>query len=104
MAFIFSHSFLNAEHNGTLKILFITCISSTWLIDMDARIVKVKKGVNLVIGSYRFKKDRKYGEKQHWLCVGVVKGCKARMHTVDEGDDLTIVDQVNHNHIPDEEK
>ena len=71
---------------------------------MDAGIVKVKKGVNLVIGSYRLKKDRKYGEKQHWRCVDGVKGCKARMHTVGEGDDLTIVDEVDHNHIPDEEK
>ena len=71
---------------------------------MDAHIGKVKKGVNLVIGSYRFQKDRKYGEKQHWRCVDGVKGCKARMHTVGEGDDLTMIHQVDHNHIPDEEK
>ena len=65
---------------------------------MYARIVNVKKGVNLVIVSYRLKIYRKYGVKQRWCCVDVVKGC-IRMHTVGEGDDLTIVHQVDHNQI-----
>ena len=29
------------------------------------QIVKVKRGVNLVLGNYRYKKDGKYSAKQH---------------------------------------
>ena len=39
---------------------------------MDPKIVKVKRGVNLIIGDYRYKKDGKHGGKQHWRCVVIL--------------------------------
>ena len=42
------------------------------------QIVKFKRGVNLILGQYRYKKDGKYKEKQHWRCTIVGQGCRGR--------------------------
>ena len=62
------------------------------------KIVKFKRGVNLIVGLYRFKKDGKYKEKQHWRCTIVGQGCRGRVHTVGEGDELQVVHRTEHNH------
>ena len=42
-------------------------------------------------------------EKQHWRCTIVGQGCRGRVHTVGEGDELQVVHRTEHNHMPDEE-
>ena len=66
------------------------------------QIVKFKRGVNLILGQYRYKKDGKYKEKQHWRCTIVGQGCRGRLHTTGDGENLEVVHQVEHNHMPDE--
>ena len=68
--------------------------------------MKVKRGVNLIIGDYRYKKDGKHGGKQHWRCVVTGQGCKGRLHTniFEEGEEISILHQVAHNHMADKEK
>ena len=72
---------------------------------MDPKIVKVKRGVNLIFGNYRYmyKKDGKHGRKQHWRCVVTVQG---PLHTniFKEGEEISILHQVGHNHMADKEK
>ena len=53
-------------------------------------------------GQYRYKKDGKYKEKQHWRCTIVGQGCRGRLHTTGDGENLEVVHQVEHNHMPDE--
>ena len=65
------------------------------------QIVKFKRGVNLILGQYRYKKDGKYKEKQHWRCTIVGQGCRGRLHTTGDGENLEVVHQVEHNHMPD---
>ena len=65
-------------------------------------IVRKGRGVNLVYKRYCHKKDKARGDKQHWRCVQT--GCRGRVHTTGEGDNLAAVHFVDHNHIPDEEK
>ena len=66
------------------------------------QIVKVKRGVNLILGNYRYKKDGK--AKQHWRCVVTGSGCRGRLYTIGEDDNIEVVHQVEHNHMADKEK
>ena len=67
---------------------------------MDPKIVKVKRGVNLILGDYRYKKDGKHGGKQHWRYVVTGQGSKGRLHTniFEEGDEISILHQTGHHH------
>ena len=62
--------------------------------------MKVKRGVNLILGDYRYKKDGKHGGKQHWRYVVTGQGCKGRLHTniFEEGDEISILHQTGHHH------
>ena len=64
----------------------------------------MKRGVNLVLGNYRYKKDGKYSAKQHWRCVVTRSGCRGQLHTIGEDDNIQVVHQVEHNHMADKEK
>ena len=64
--------------------------------------MKFKRGVNLILGQYRYKKDGKYKEKLHWRCTILGQGCRGRLHTTRDGENLEVVHQVEHNHRPDE--
>ena len=67
------------------------------------RLVKFKRGFNLIVGLYRYKKDGKHKDKQHWRCTPVGRGCRGRVHTTGEGDNIRVVHITEHNHPPDEE-
>ena len=49
------------------------------------RLVKFKRGFNLIVGLYRYKKDGKHKDKQHSRCTPVGRGCRGRVHTTGEG-------------------
>jgi hypothetical protein len=70
----------------------------------EPKIIKAGRGVNLILNHYRYKKDGKYSAKQHWRCVVTGQGCRGRLHTIGEGDDLQVVHTAEHNHMADKEK
>ena len=70
-----------------------------YIADM-AKVIKFGKGVNLVLNDYRYKKDCKCGSK-HWRCVMVRQGCKARLHTVGDEDNIDVINQTPHDHLAD---
>ena len=66
------------------------------------RLVKFKRGFNLIVGLYRYKKDGKHKDKQPWRCTQVGTGCRGRVHTTGEGVNMIVVHSTEHNQPPDE--
>ena len=52
------------------------------------------------MNDYRYKKDRKCGSK-HWRCVMVRQGCKARIHTVGDEENIDVIHQTSHDQLAD---
>ncbi|CAH2085750.1 unnamed protein product [Euphydryas editha] len=54
------------------------------------------KGITLIYKGYTY---AHFHSKTRWYCSKKAKGCKARLHTTDEGELVAVVESY-HNHPP----